>query len=667
MIMIILAMVAVSVGTVISVGFEMQRIMIDANKENIASTKQIIDSRVTRVFQEIEGYAVLISKDNRIIQGLVSDKTADLQQFGRDIVSKMRLDFITLVNADGRVVARGHSSKHGDSQSRKYIVQQALEGNIAVGIARGNLVKFSFRAAAPVYDNGRVVGVVLLGYNLSSLPFVDGIKKDMNVQCTVFDKNKRVATTITDASGKRAMGTVLTNKDIARTVLDLGNPYVGENELFGTMFDTIYWPIRDLKGNIEGMLFIGKDRTPISNNIKYLIMFLAAVIFGISLIVAVITLVVAGKLTKPVKTCTVFAKEIAEGNLDSTITVNRSDDLGELAQALQTMVSNLKKLIQQAETEKEQAHMEKGKADQAMHEAMQAREEAERAKADGMRQAAEAIEDIVDRLTSASEELAAQSEQITQGTHLQSTRTQETATAVDQMNATVLEVAKNASRASETSDEAKQNALKGKDIVVSAVDSINKVQKQALAMKCNLDKLGSQADGIGQIMNVISDIADQTNLLALNAAIEAARAGDAGKGFAVVADEVRKLAEKTMLATKEVGVAVKSIQEGTNSNIKDMDSTVGVVTQTTELANQAGQALNEIVTSSEEMSEQITSIATASEEQSAASEEISRSVEDINRVTRETAQGMQQTQEATTELASLAAQLGDIVQNFRSQ
>ena len=235
------------------------------------------------------------------------------------------------------------------------------------------------------------------------------------------------------------------------------------------------------------------------------------------------------------------------------------------------------------------------------------------------------------------------------------------------MNATVLEVAKNASHASEASEEARQNALKGKKIVVSAVDSINRVQKQALAMKGNLDKLGSQADGIGQIMNVISDIADQTNLLALNAAIEAARAGEAGKGFAVVADEVRKLAEKTMQATKEVGLAVKSIQEGTSSNIKDMDSTVQVVTQTTELANQAGQAWNEIVTASEEMSEQITSIATASEEQSAASEEISRSVEDINRVTMETAQGMQQTQEATSELASLAAQLGDIVQDFRSQ
>ncbi|WP_462324987.1 methyl-accepting chemotaxis protein [Desulfoplanes sp.] len=666
MIMIILAMVAVSVGTVVSVSVEMHRILTNENKENIASIKNIIDARVTKVLQEIEGYAVLLSKDSQVVQGLDQDDTAGMQAFGKDIVSRMQLDFITLVDATGNVVARGHSPKHGDSQSGKYIVQEALKGNVAVGIARGNVIKFSFRAAAPVYERDRVVGAVLLGYNLSSLPFVDGIKKDMDVECTVFDGDTRIATTIVDDSGKRVIGTALTNRDIADRVLARGTRYEGENSLFGAMFDTIYWPIRDLGGNIEGMLFIGKDRISIENHMRYLIIFLAAVIFGISMLVAVLTLIVAGKLTKPVKTCTVFAKEIAQGNLDSVIDVHRNDDLGELADALQTMVEKLKILISDAKTEKEQAQQEKEKADQATRGALEAREAAERAKAEGMSQAAGSIEDVVERLTSASEELAAQSEQVTQGTHLQSKRTQETATAVDQMNATVLEVAKNASHASGASEEARENAVRGQEVVVRAVESINQVQQQVVGMKSKLDKLGTQADGIGQVMNVISDIADQTNLLALNAAIEAARAGEAGKGFAVVADEVRKLAEKTMQATKEVGLAVNSIQDGTNTNIKDMDVTVQVVTGTTDLANQAGNALKEIVSSSETMSQQITSIATASEEQSAASEEISRSVEDINRVTMETAQGMQQTLDATTELAGLAGQLGKIVQDFRS-
>ena len=111
-------------------------------------------------------------------------------------------------------------------------------------------------------------------------------------------------------------------------------------------------------------------------------------------------------------------------------------------------------------------------------------------------------------------------------------------------------------------------------MVKSAINGIEAVHKQFTTIKNDIDQLGQQAQSIGQIMDVISDIADQTNLLALNAAIEAARAGEAGRGFAVVADEVRKLAEKTMSATKEVGQAISDIQEGTRRNIESVEQSV---------------------------------------------------------------------------------------------
>ena len=117
---------------------------------------------------------------------------------------------------------------------------------------------------------------------------------------------------------------------------------------------------------------------------------------------------------------------------------------------------------------------------------------------------------------------------------------------MNEMNATVQEVARNASAASAASAETRTNAEGGANIVEQALTSIGQVQTVSLALKDDMAQLNEHAKSITQIMNVISDIADQTNLLALNAAIEAARAGDAGRGFAVVADEVRKLAEKTM-------------------------------------------------------------------------------------------------------------------------
>jgi methyl-accepting chemotaxis protein len=180
-----------------------------------------------------------------------------------------------------------------------------------------------------------------------------------------------------------------------------------------------------------------------------------------------------------------------------------------------------------------------------------------------------------------------------------------------------------------------------------------------------MQELGTKAESIGGVMNVISDIADQTNLLALNAAIEAARAGEAGRGFAVVADEVRKLAEKTMSATHEVGENIVAIQQAAEQNIKQVEHAVAAVTQATDLANASGQALTEIVSLAAQNSSVVTSIATAAEEQSATSEEINRSIDEINRITGETADGMVQASAAVQELAQMAQELNTIMDKLK--
>jgi Methyl-accepting chemotaxis protein len=212
---------------------------------------------------------------------------------------------------------------------------------------------------------------------------------------------------------------------------------------------------------------------------------------------------------------------------------------------------------------------------------------------------------------------------------------------MEEMNATVLEVAKNAQMAADISMQTKTQALEGARIVNNAVSSIKSVHTQSLAIKADMDALGQQAEGIGQIMGVIADIADQTNLLALNAAIEAARAGDAGRGFAVVADEVRKLAEKTMTATQEVGQAVRGIQEGTKKNIQNVDSAGEAIEKAATLSVSSGESLDKIMELVNLVNDQVQSIATASEEQSAASEEINRAVEQVASISAETAQAMQ--------------------------
>jgi methyl-accepting chemotaxis protein len=269
--------------------------------------------------------------------------------------------------------------------------------------------------------------------------------------------------------------------------------------------------------------------------------------------------------------------------------------------------------------------------------------------------------EISNRLAAASEELAAQVEEISRGTELQRTRVESTASAMTEMNSTVLEVARNAAQASGQSESTRVKAESGSGLVNQVIQAINEVDAASTTLQTHMKALGAQAENIGGIMNVISDIADQTNLLALNAAIEAARAGEAGRGFAVVADEVRKLAEKTMQATQEVSSGINAIQNSTHANMEAVDNAVHNIATATGLANSSGGALKEIVDMASASSAIVASIATAAEEQSATSEEINGAVEEINRVLGDTGNGMLQSSAAIQDLARMAQELRQVM------
>ena len=358
------------------------------------------------------------------------------------------------------------------------------------------------------------------------------------------------------------------------------------------------------------------------------------------------------------------ASEIASGQLDLTFKPFSGD--GGVYGVLIKMVSNLKAKIAEADSKSQQAEQQAKAAQEATLLAEEATKKAERAKAEGMLQAAQQLEGVVQVVSSASEELSAQIEQSSRGADEQSSRVRETATAMEEMNATVLEVARNAQQAADVSHQARQQAQEGSKIVTDAVKSIEAVHTQSIAIKEDMDVLGKQAEGIGQIMGVIADIADQTNLLALNAAIEAARAGDAGRGFAVVADEVRKLAEKTMTATQEVGQAITGIQQGTRKNIHNVEQAGVAIEEAAKLSAQSGESLKQILEFVHMVNDQVQSIATASEQQSAASEEINHSVEQVATISAETAQAMEQASSAVAELAQQSQALQRLIVEMKN-
>ncbi|RNC65245.1 MAG: methyl-accepting chemotaxis protein [Desulfuromonadales bacterium] len=210
-------------------------------------------------------------------------------------------------------------------------------------------------------------------------------------------------------------------------------------------------------------------------------------------------------------------------------------------------------------------------------------------------------------------------------------RVAQIATAMEEMSMTVTEVARNTSNASDSAVMVAQSAHEGQEIVNRSVSEMQKVAQIVRDSAAIVDSLGGKSEKIGEIINVINDIADQTNLLALNAAIEAARAGEQGRGFAVVADEVRNLAVKTMNSTKQINAMVGEIQQETRQAVASIENAKQEAEVSETLSLQVESSLATIVASVESIKNVITQIATASEEQAATATVIAGNLEEITR------------------------------------
>ena len=387
---------------------------------------------------------------------------------------------------------------------------------------------------------------------------------------------------------------------------------------------------------------------------------------SIAILLAVL-FILAGLISKPIIKTAAYTTKVADGDLDAVLDIDQKDEIGRMAESLRVMVVELKNTILKAEDETRKAEEESAKAREATAEAEKARAKADMARTDGLHHAAERVELILERVVSASEQMSVQSNQLLSGAEIQSDRITSTATAMEEMNATVLEIARNASDAAGESTESQEKARNGAEVVDQSKTALGQTVSEVNNLKVNMEELDKQAKGTEAIIGVITDIADQTNLLALNAAIEAARAGEAGRGFAVVADEVRKLAEKTMTATGEVSNSITAIQRVAGENIRSMGTVYQHIEEANDFSEKSGTVLQEIVSGAEESAVQIQSIATAAEEQSATSEEINGSIEEISRITAETTDSAREFSTALESLAVQVSEMQKIVEDLKAE
>lgn len=609
--------------------------------------------------------AALLAQDGHLARAVIARDYEQIMLLSEKAMKDTGADFMTVTDAQGIVLGRGHSKKRQDSVINQETVAQALRGTPAVAVVAGTVVPFTIRASRPITYEGRLLGTLSIGTSLVAPQYLDWLKKLSGMDVTIFKGDVRAMTTI-EKDNKRVIGTKLQSPEIMEAVLQRGELRFSQNNILGIEYKSAYWPVKAADGDITGMWFVGMPL----NSLMYLekrailtAVWAAGALLAVQLLISV---VLGLRVSAPVRKITRYVLDVAGGKKDATLDIHSRDDMGELAHALRDMVKKQEQLMLESADKAEEARKQAGEAAKAMEEAHEARQQAEQAKRDGMTSAAAQIEDVVNKLNAAINDIAVQVEQSDGALSNAASRLSETATAMEEMNTTVLEVAKNAEVAADVSTAARQKATDGAVVVSESVAGIQEVQRQSLTLKAGMATLDGHARAIDQIMGVISDIADQTNLLALNAAIEAARAGDAGRGFAVVADEVRKLAEKTMTSTTEVGTAVKAIQQSAEQSAQQVERAVRNIAQATELSNKSGESLAEILRMVEHTADEVRAIATAGEEQSAASEEITRSVSEVNDITFATSQAMRTAADGLESLRGRSQDLIDLIEKMKN-
>ena len=525
-------------------------------------------------------------------------------------------------------------------------------------------------ASAVILVNGEFQGMIGLDLDVNTIAErISALKVYTTGHASLITQGGFIVTH-KDASrvGKSVFDTPqVANAARLRDSLQSTRPFLAEHDKEGQDMLYYYYPVTFSTSGQTWYLCIAAPRDEVLAEATH-ISHIAQIISGVTLLLSLLVMfLVVRSSVKPLSILADTARDIAGGNLKVDI---QSESFGgevkELSLAIKNMVHSLLDTICKAEQLSADAQAQAQKAREATKEAEAMRVAAENAKREGMLDAAGRLEKIVRVIADASERLATQVAESERGSQEQATRLSETATAMEEMNLSVVEVARNANVASGVSVKTKAKAEEGASIVLQAVTGIQHVQEVSIVLKENMTQLADQANSISEIMGVISDIADQTNLLALNAAIEAARAGEHGRGFAVVADEVRKLAEKTMASTIDVGKMVGTIQKSVKQSIGQVEQAVTLIAAATEQANNSGSALRSIVAMVENSADQVHTIAVASEEQSSTSEEINRAIGDINHISMQTAQVMQEAAQQVSALASQAMTLEQLVGDLKN-
>lgn len=511
-----------------------------------------------------------------------------------------------------RVLYSAHNpGSVGRDDSKRPLLKQA------VGLGSGRLVRgleigpdgLVIYAAGPVSSyHTSFAGILEIG-RLIDNNYLDLMKERIGVDFTVFKGNERIATTILDAAGNRAVGTTIDHPGVLENVLKRGERWSGRFQIVGglSIFGA-YAPLRDLEDNIVGMLFAGSPTLPYDlqqsqdRTIAFAILALAVAIS------AVVSVLFAGRISGPLTELSRVFGAVAEGDFTVAVKNYGKDEVGLMGQAAVKMMESLRGFFIR-------------------------------------------LGELAGKVESLSRDVSSTAESI-------STSVQDVAGSTNEVASSTGMLSTNSQEMSQEAAETAERASSGQKEMNRALEQMQNIEGSFQELKEIIANLEKRSAAIGEIVKVINDISEQTNLLALNAAIEAARAGEYGRGFAVVADEVRKLAERVSSSAEEIGRLIAETQKDAVSAVAGMEKSAAAVNAGREAMSRSAEKFGDIVVSLQKLMARIEEVAASAQELSASSEEVAAS-------TQEQSAAIQEIVAATEELENASKILFAELQKFK--